>query len=96
MAMPKNKVLVVDDEPTIRYTLGEALKGWGYEHLEAGTIAKALEFFESEHPLVVLQDIHLPDGSGLSRCSMYYMQITVPRLLSPGSPARYISETVEI
>jgi two-component system response regulator AtoC len=69
--MPKNKVLVVDDEPTIRYTLGEALKGWGYEHLEAGTIAKALEFFESEHPLVVLQDIHLPDGSGLDALREY-------------------------
>ena len=69
--MPKNKVLVVDDEPAIRYTLGEALKGWGYEYLEAGTIAKALEFFESEHPLVVLQDIHLPDGSGLDALREY-------------------------
>ena len=69
--MPKNKVLVVDDEPAIRYTLGEALKGWGYEHLEAGTISRALAFFESEHPLVVLQDIHLPDGSGLDALREY-------------------------
>ena len=69
--MPKDKVLVVDDEPAIRYTLGEALQGWGYEHVEAGTIAEALELFESEQPMVVLQDINLPDGSGLDALREY-------------------------
>jgi two-component system, NtrC family, response regulator AtoC len=70
-AMAKNKVLVVDDEPAVRYTLGEALRGWNYEHVEAGTIASALELFESEHPAVVLQDVHLPDGSGLDALREY-------------------------
>lgn len=69
--MARDKVLVVDDEPTIRYTLGEALGSWGYDHIEAGTIADALELFESEHPLVVLQDVNLPDGSGLEALREY-------------------------
>ncbi|QQS45473.1 MAG: sigma-54-dependent Fis family transcriptional regulator [Acidobacteriota bacterium] len=69
--MPKEKVLVVDDEPAIRYTLSEALRGWGFEPLEAGTLTEALEIFESEHPLVVLQDIRLPDGSGLDALREY-------------------------
>ena len=69
--MARDKVLVVDDEPTIRYTLGEALRSWGYDHVEAGTIAGALELFESEHPLVVLQDVNLPDGSGLEALREY-------------------------
>jgi two-component system response regulator AtoC len=69
--MAKDKVLVVDDEAAIRYTLGEALRGWGYEHVEAGTIAEALVLFEHELPAVVLQDINLPDGSGLDALREY-------------------------
>ena len=33
--------------------------------LEAGTLAAALELFDAEQPAAVLQDIRLPDGSGL-------------------------------
>jgi DNA-binding NtrC family response regulator len=61
----KEKVLVVDDERLIRWTLCEALKGWGYAALEAETAAGALTAFEAEQPPVVLLDINLPDGSGL-------------------------------
>jgi two-component system, NtrC family, response regulator AtoC len=63
--MAKQKILVVDDEQTIRWTLKEALRGWGYEPIEAGTIAGALASFESDRPAAVLLDINLPDGSGL-------------------------------
>jgi DNA-binding NtrC family response regulator len=63
--MAKEKILIVDDEPMIRWTLNEALRGWGYETIEAGTIAVALASFESERPSAVLLDVHLPDGSGL-------------------------------
>ncbi len=63
--MAKEKILVVDDEPLIRWTLNEALRGWGYEPLEAGTVAGALSEFDDERPAAVLLDINLPDGSGL-------------------------------
>jgi DNA-binding NtrC family response regulator len=63
--MAKEKILVVDDEPLIRWTLKEALQSWGYEPLEAGTVAGALSEFENERPAAVLLDINLPDGSGL-------------------------------
>jgi two-component system, NtrC family, response regulator AtoC len=63
--MPKEKVLIVDDEPMIRWTLTEALRGWGYEPVEAGTVAAALAAFDAEAPAAVLLDINLPDGSGL-------------------------------
>lgn len=69
--MPKEKILVVDDDSAIRYTLTEALRGWGYEPLEAGTVATALELFDAEQPAAVLQDINLPDGSGLDALVEY-------------------------
>src|SRR4029450_7935653 len=69
--MPMEKVLVVDDDSAIRYTLTEALRGWGYEPLEASNIAAALYLFDAEQPSVVLQDINLPDGSGLDALLEY-------------------------
>ncbi|HJQ24248.1 MAG TPA: sigma-54 dependent transcriptional regulator [Blastocatellia bacterium] len=61
----KDKVLVIDDEPMIRYTLSEALRGWGYGVSEAGTVAAGLAAFDAEQPDIVLLDINLPDGSGI-------------------------------
>jgi DNA-binding NtrC family response regulator len=69
--MPKEKVLVVDDDSAIRYTLTEALRAWGYEPFEASTVAAALEAFDAERPSAVLQDVNLPDGSGLDALLEY-------------------------
>ena len=49
----------------IRWSLGEALRGWGFEPIEAETVSAALAAFEAESPATVLLDINLPDGSGL-------------------------------
>jgi CheY-like chemotaxis protein len=57
--MPKEKVLVVDDDSAIRYTLTEALRGWGYEPFEASTVAAALESFDAAQPSAVLQDVNV-------------------------------------
>ena len=54
-----------NDEPMIRWTLNEALRGWEYDTIEAGTVAAALASFEADRPAAVLLDINLPDGSGL-------------------------------
>jgi len=63
--MNREKILVVDDEQMIRWTLSEALRGWGYEPVAVATVADALTSFDSEQPAAVLLDINLPDGSGL-------------------------------
>ena len=61
--MAKEKILIVDDEPMIRWTLNEALRGWEYDTVEAGTVAAA-RLVEADRPVAVLLDINLPDGSG--------------------------------
>jgi CheY-like chemotaxis protein len=60
-----NKVLIVDDEPTVRWALAEALRGWDYETVEAETGAAALAALGAVRPAAVLLDINLPDSSGL-------------------------------
>jgi DNA-binding response OmpR family regulator len=62
----RNKVLIVDDEPTIRWVLAEALRGWDYETVEAETGAATLASLVIERPEAVLLDINLPDSSGLN------------------------------
>src|SRR5262249_14703015 len=61
----QERILVVDDEKMIRWSLGEALRGWGFEPVEAATASAALTASESEPFAAVLLDINLPDGSGL-------------------------------
>src|SRR5262245_13204022 len=60
-----NKVLIVDDEPAIRWVLAEALRGWGYETVEAGTGEATLAAIIAGQPAAILLDINLPDSSGL-------------------------------
>ena len=65
MKQASTKILIVDDEPAIRFALTEALRSWGYESFQAATVAEANDLFAQEFPGVALLDIDLPDGSGL-------------------------------
>ncbi len=60
------RVLVVDDEMLIRWSISETLRHDGHKVLEAGTAAQALEHIERTPPDVVLLDYWLPDSTDLS------------------------------
>ena len=62
----ESKVLVVDDDPTIRSTLADAVQTWGYRTVEATTLSETLMTVDRERPDAVLLDVKLPDGSGIS------------------------------
>ncbi len=59
------KVLLVDDEPNIRWTMAEFLKREGYEALTASDFESALECFEQHHLDAAVIDIILPRKSGI-------------------------------
>ena len=63
--MTVSRVLVVDDEPLIRWSLGEQLRAAGLEVAEAGDQAEALERAR-ELPDLVLVDYRLPDSDGIA------------------------------
>jgi two-component system, NtrC family, response regulator AtoC len=63
--MAGEKILIVDDEKLVRWSLRQKCEEWGYQALEAATGAEALRLAESDAPEAVLLDVHLPDLSGL-------------------------------
>lgn len=63
--MRKTKILVVDDEHLIRWSLEQNLKKQGYEVVSAGNGEDALRLVRDEQPDLVLLDIQLPGISGL-------------------------------
>ena len=60
-----NKILIVDDDSSIRLALTEALRSWSYDSATAANLAEARKAFHDAEPAIVLLDIDLPDGSGL-------------------------------
>jgi signal transduction histidine kinase len=58
-------ILIVDDNPNIRKTMGQILKAKGFEIEEAGTGSQAVRFFGTKFFNLVLIDVRLPDMSGL-------------------------------
>jgi two-component system response regulator AtoC len=63
--MPNATVLVVDDEPLIRWSLVSRLKEEGYRTIEAGTAGDAVAQHRDGADLVLL-DYALPDANGLA------------------------------
>jgi len=63
---PSTKVLVVDDDPSIRFLcrVNLELEGWTVD--EAGTIAEARERLASGPVTVVLLDVHVGSESGFA------------------------------
>jgi DNA-binding response OmpR family regulator len=77
----KPKVLVVDDEKTIRDVLEYNLRREGYDVLTAADGDTALRLALSEHPDLVILDIMLPGVSGLDVLRTVRREMDVPILM---------------
>ncbi len=63
--MSNEKVLIVDDEKLIRWSVRRQLEEWGYTALEAESGTGGLAQIRSEAPDLILLDVRLPDLSGI-------------------------------
>ncbi len=63
--MDEQKILIVDDEKLVRWSLRQKCQEWGYHVLEAEDGGTALRIAHNESPDVVLLDVRLPDMNGL-------------------------------
>ena len=64
--MPEAKILVIDDEKLLRWSLQQNLSKEGYTVITAEKGMEGLNLFKEETPDVTLLDIHLPDVSGIT------------------------------
>jgi two-component system response regulator RegX3 len=71
-------ILVVEDEPTLRETLVEALEGEGYRAISAGDGREALVRFRADRPDLILLDLMLPELSGIEVCRIIRAESGVP------------------
>jgi DNA-binding NtrC family response regulator len=63
--MSRNKVLVVDDEPAVRFGIRDFLEQHGYEIDEADSCQEAQHLFRTSRPDIVIADYMMPDGTAL-------------------------------
>jgi DNA-binding response OmpR family regulator len=71
-------ILVVEDEPTLRETLAEALESDGFRVVTAADGRDALARFRAERPDLVLLDLMLPELSGIEVCRIIRAESGVP------------------
>ena len=74
-------ILVVEDEPTLRETLVEALETDGFRVTSAADGRLALECFRAERPDLVLLDLMLPEVSGIDVCRIIRAESPVPIIM---------------
>jgi two-component system response regulator RegX3 len=71
-------ILVVEDEPTLRETLADALEADGFRVVRAADGREALAQFRGERPDLVLLDLMLPELSGIEVTRIIRAESGVP------------------
>ena len=62
--MAERKILLVDDDESVRLALGRFLDSKGYAHVDADGVAAVRELLRGQYVDAAVVDFSLPDGDG--------------------------------
>ncbi|MBL4688538.1 MAG: response regulator [Nannocystaceae bacterium] len=82
--LPRQRILLVDDNAALRQTLAFSLSQRGHDVVMAATIAVARARINETAFDIVITDVLLPDGNG-------NVVVEMARALNPATPAVYVS-----
>jgi OmpR family response regulator RpaB len=77
----RERILVVDDESTIRHIVETRLKLAGYDVLTAADGAEALEAAAQHHPSLIVLDIMMPKFDGFEVCRELRKSMMTPIIM---------------
>ena len=80
-APAKSKVLVVEDEESLLFTLAHSLKREGYTVLTASRGDDGLKLAREHHPDLILLDVMLPGLDGIQVCRLLRRDSDVPIIM---------------
>ncbi len=78
---PKPRILVIEDEQSLRETLAYNLKREGYDVQTAADGLEGLALARSEEPDLIVLDLMLPGMDGLEVCRVLRQETSVPILM---------------
>ncbi|HPJ20822.1 MAG TPA: response regulator, partial [Clostridia bacterium] len=82
------KILLVDDEKSIRITFSKFLGNAGFEVISAENVDKALEIIENKEPDVVVTDIIMPHYTGMDLLQKIKEKaLDIPVIIMTGEPS---------
>ena len=87
--MMRKKVLVIDDEKSIRDIIGEYLTEEGFEFVEAPDGIRGLEIFRSVGPDLVILDVMMPKMDGWKVCREIRSESVTPVIMLTARSEEY-------
>ncbi len=75
------KVMLVDDEESIRKVVEQILTKDGYQVCYASNGEKALKMFKEENPSLLILDVMLPEMDGFELCRIIRQESAVPIIM---------------
>ena len=87
-------ILSIDDDPQIRFALGELFKFQGWRAVSASDVASGLEVFRRYSPDIVLIDYHMPSVSGIEGVKLLRKQsASVPIIVFTIDESQTVADT---
>jgi DNA-binding response OmpR family regulator len=74
-------VLIIEDEPTIAYSVAHALRAEGFETATAADGEEGVRLYQTLHPDLVILDLMLPGMDGLDVCRALRRRSAVPIIM---------------